>query len=369
MRVSLSQKEKQVLELIRKNPFVTQQELSNQLGLSRSAVAGHVSSLTRKGQIVGRAYILPERKGLVCIGGANVDRKVRLHAPLRPGTSNPVRGMRTFGGVARNIAENLARAGVEVSLLTAVGEDRDGEAILDHCREFGVDVSLSTRWSGYETGSYTAVLEPGGEMALALADMEVLDQIVPSLLERLWPRIRSAETVVADTNLPPETLAVLIQRCREDELDLAIVPVSVPKADRLPQDLTGVTVWVGNADEAAATIGAGIRREEDGMEACRMLRQLGIRNVVLTRGAAGILYAGEGNVEGRLESPVVEVVDVTGAGDAFAAGVIGSLHLGSGLEDACRRGLTFAKATLETEASVAPGLGEGIWNEEGGKKR
>lgn len=152
-------------------------------------------------------------------------------------------------------------------------------------------------------------------------------------------------------------------------MDLAIVPVSVPKADRLPQDLTGVTVWVGNADEAAATIGAGIRREEDGMEACRMLRQLGIRNVVLTRGAAGILYAGEGNVEGRLESPVVEVVDVTGAGDAFAAGVIGSLHLGSGLEDACRRGLTFAKATLETEASVAPGLGEGIWNEEGGKKR
>ena len=65
MRVSLSQKEKQVLELIRKNPFVTQQELSNQLGLSRSAVAGHVSSLTRKGQIVGRAYsFLNGRAGL-----------------------------------------------------------------------------------------------------------------------------------------------------------------------------------------------------------------------------------------------------------------------------------------------------------------
>ncbi|EGK12684.1 PfkB family carbohydrate kinase [Desmospora sp. 8437] len=368
MRVSLSSKEQQVLELIRENPFVSQQELSNQLGLSRSAVAYHISALARKGQIVGRAYILPDRKGLVCIGGANVDRKVRLHGPLRPGTSNPVRGMRTFGGVARNIAENLARAGVEVSLLTAVGEDRDGEAILDHCRNSGVDVSLSTRWSGDETGSYTAVLEPGGEMALALADMEVLDRIDPSLLERLWPRIRSVETVIADTNLPPETLEELIRRCREDGVDLAIVPVSVPKADRLPKDLTGVTVWVGNADEASEIVGDGIREEVDGIEACRMLRQRGVRHVVLTRGEAGVLYADEENGEGALPGPVVEVVDVTGAGDAFAAGVIGSLHQGSDLETACRTGLRFAKATLETEASVAPGLGPGIWKEEGGKQ-
>ena len=64
-----------ILELIRHNPHVSQQELSEQIGISRSAVAGHIASLTREGLILGRAYVLPQaRRPIVCIGGANIDR-------------------------------------------------------------------------------------------------------------------------------------------------------------------------------------------------------------------------------------------------------------------------------------------------------
>src|SRR5438067_1389136 len=115
-------KKQQLLELIRANPFISQQELANQLGLSRSAVAGYIAGLIRERKLLGRAYVLPElpdRRPVVCIGAANLDRKLRSSAALALRTSNPASAAESFGGVARNIAENLARLGTQVALLTA----------------------------------------------------------------------------------------------------------------------------------------------------------------------------------------------------------------------------------------------------------
>ncbi|WP_246716354.1 winged helix-turn-helix transcriptional regulator [Martelella soudanensis] len=107
----LSDVENAVLGLIRQNPFAGQQQMADQLGLSRSAVAAHVVRLTERGFILGRGYLLPEEGRVVVIGGAVIDRKYLARAPLIAGTSNPVEGMRSFGGVARNVAENLAALG------------------------------------------------------------------------------------------------------------------------------------------------------------------------------------------------------------------------------------------------------------------
>ncbi|PTX64828.1 pseudouridine kinase [Melghirimyces profundicolus] len=366
MNEPLSPKEKRILDLIRKDPFVTQQQLSRQLGLSRSAVAGYISALMRKGRILGRAYVLPERRGITCIGGANLDRKARLSGPLQRGTSNPVDVSHSFGGVARNIAENLARSGLDVSLLTLVGEDRDGEALLESCVESGVDVSLAETVPGARTGTYTAVLQPGGEMALALADMEIFDRMDTRILNRSWPRIRAGGIVVADTNLPADTLGDLVRRCREASLFLCVVPVSVPKAGRLPREATGVDLWIGNAAELEAVTGVETDTSAGCERACLILRKRGVRRVVLTCGADGVFHTGEEG-EGWLESPSsAKVVDVTGAGDAFAAGVVGSLHRGASLEEACRIGTVFAALTLKTEASVSPELSPGVWHREKG---
>ena len=68
---------------------------------------------------------------IVCIGGANVDRKARLLAPFQLGTSHPVTTTQTAGGVARNVAENLGRLAQPVSLVSTVGDDRDGQWLID----------------------------------------------------------------------------------------------------------------------------------------------------------------------------------------------------------------------------------------------
>src|SRR4051794_18237045 len=90
----LGQQERAVLDAIAANPFVGQQDIATSLGLARSTVAAHIVSLVQKGHILGRGYVLPEARRIVCIGGATVDRKYRAGSRLVPGTSNPVEGGR-----------------------------------------------------------------------------------------------------------------------------------------------------------------------------------------------------------------------------------------------------------------------------------
>src|SRR5476649_2289696 len=111
-------KKDQLYALIRANPFISQQDLAIELRLSRSAVAGHIAGLIRERRLLGRAYVLPDKRPVMCIGAANLDRKLRTLAPLQMGTSNPASAEEVHGGVARNIAENLARLNVPATLLT-----------------------------------------------------------------------------------------------------------------------------------------------------------------------------------------------------------------------------------------------------------
>ena len=107
--MELNDKETAIVKLLRENPFLTQQEMADQLNMSRPALANFISGLMKRGIITGRAYILSEDNEVVCIGGANIDRKFHLKDAAQLGTSNPAAMSVSVGGVARNIAENLGR--------------------------------------------------------------------------------------------------------------------------------------------------------------------------------------------------------------------------------------------------------------------
>ena len=107
----LNDKEAAIVKLLRENPFLTQQEMADQLNMSRPALANFISGLMKRGIITGRAYILSEDNEVVCIGGANVDRKFYMKDAAQLGTSNPAAMSVVIGGVARNIADNLGRLG------------------------------------------------------------------------------------------------------------------------------------------------------------------------------------------------------------------------------------------------------------------
>ncbi|MDI4633181.1 winged helix-turn-helix transcriptional regulator [Pelomonas sp. V22] len=351
-------KKEQLLELIRNNPFISQQDLAQQLGLSRSAVAGHIAALTRERQLLGRAYILPQRSPLLCIGGANIDRKLSSLSPIRPGTSNPARLVKESpGGVARNIAENLARLGLPVQLLTAVGLDATGQGLLAQAQAAGLDTSGSLQIADAATGSYTAVLDADGQMLVALAHMELAERLSPDFLRSTAAQRAQARMLIADLNLPAESLALLLAEAHAAGQPTVLVAVSEPKMDRLPEQLQGLRCLVLNLGELEALIGAPMKSATARNQALAALRERGLQDLVITQGRAGLLYSRPDGRFGSLAAPPTEVLDVTGAGDAFAAGLCHGLDRDpEDLEAACHQGLRLAALTLQTTATVHPDL-------------
>ncbi|MFO1147950.1 MAG: carbohydrate kinase [Alsobacter sp.] len=348
----LAPQERAVLNAISANPFVGQQEVADALGLARSTVAAHIVSLVQKGHILGRGYVLPKARHVVCIGGATVDRTYHARAALVPETSNPVDGRRGFGGVARNVAENLARLGLEVALVTALGEDEAGESVARHLAALGVDLSRSLRAPDRPTAEYVAVLEPGGDLALGLADMGILDLLTPDVVERAWPHVAAAEWVFADCNLSPQILALLASRRTSARYRLAVDGVSTPKIVRLPPDLSGLDVLFLNLDEAralAALPGAGPPA------AIEALLRRGAGAVVMTQGREGALVATAAGLTHVPAAPAA-TIDVTGAGDALVAGALSRLHAGETLVEAVRAGVVAAALATESPFSVHPDL-------------
>jgi pseudouridine kinase len=351
-------KKQQLLELIRANPFISQQDLATELGLSRSAVAGYIASLIRERQLLGRAYVLPDHRPVVCVGAANLDRKLRSLDGIVLHTSNPASQAESFGGVARNIAENLARLGTPVALLTATGKDSSGAALLAHAESLGIDTRGTLRLEDAASGTYTAVLDADGEMVVALADMALYDRITPAFVAARQAQLASSALVMADLNLPLDTVEALVEHARRAGVALVLVAVSEPKMARLPRDLSGVRLLILNAGELAARVGRRLESDAAIEAAMREVQAQGAADVVVTRGAAGVLLTQAGGIE-RLRAPAAEVIDVTGAGDAFAAAVCWSLAQdGPGdLPMACRRGLHLAALTLGSSATVHPQLG------------
>ena len=351
----LNDQELALLALIKANPFVDQQSLAATLGIARSTVASHITYLMSRGHILGRGYVLPERRRVFCMGGAVLNRKYRLASPAIIGTSNPAEGFRTLGGVSRNVAENLARLGAAVSLLSVVGDDDSGRSLLRHMQDLGVDVSQVLVSAGASTAEYAAILDPANELIMGIADMQAFNQLTPQRIERAWPHISAASWVFTDCNPTVEALAELFARKRAGAgFKLAADTVSVHKASRLPQDLDGLDVLFTNLDEARAALG---HSEAGAEQASRKLLERGASAVVITQGQRGHLVA---TAQGLFEVPGIksEVADVTGAGDSLIAGTLFKLLEGEDLLQASQTGALVAALTIESSFDVHPGLSE-----------
>nr|WP_272211005.1 carbohydrate kinase family protein [Marinicella sp. W31]MDC2876907.1 carbohydrate kinase family protein [Marinicella sp. W31] len=285
-----------------------------------------------------------------------IDRKYIARTPLIAGTSNPVEGMRSFGGVARNVAENLALLGATTGFVSTVGSDENGRSLLDHLRERGVDVAHVVSLPDHRTAEYAAILEPSGDLAYGIADMAIFDRMTPEMMESVWPAVASASLVFADCNLPAATLEALIEKRPRSRFRLAIDAVSTPKVMRLPSSLSGIDLLFMNLDEANAWLDRSFSHDISGMkDAANLLNDAGATGVILSCGALGVVVC---TPDGICHIPVIDAkpVDMTGAGDAMIAGTLNFYAQNETLVEAVRKGALIGSLTTETPASVHPQL-------------
>jgi pseudouridine kinase len=291
---------------------------------------------------------------IVCIGGANVDRKYACVAEAQRGTSNPAYARRSFGGVARNVAETLARLNVAASLFTVLGADESGAALLSHARDSGIDTRLTIQSGAHVTGEYAAVLDPRGELVIGAADMSAIESLSVEDFDAAWSAIQNAEWIFIDCNVSASVLQHCIARAGDAGTRLAIDAVSTAKVRKLPGDLTGVDLLFLNEAEAAAYLASDL----DAVDAVQALRGRGCGGVILTRGARGLVVADERIAE--LPASSADCNDVTGAGDALIACTLYRLLQGDDLTAAARTGMLGAAKTLETAETVRADISQWI---------
>ena len=348
----MTQRERQILQLIEADPMIQQQDIAERLGITRSSVAVHISNLIKKGCIAGKGYVLRTGSYAVVVGGVNVDIGGRSFAPLVASDSNPGSVSVSLGGVGRNIAHNMSLMGVDVRLLTAYGDDLNGERVAASCSELGIDISHALRIPGGTTSTYLYLTDPEGEMALAVSDMEICKKITPAYLAANLPLLQNAQVVVADCNIPAESLQYLAENCTAP---LFIDPVSTTKAEKLRPILNKIHTLKPNKLEASLLSGVEIETREDVARAADKLLEMGIHRMFISLGADGV-YAAMGQERLWLPNIPGKMVNTTGCGDAFMAALVWAYLEGSNLEATAKAGLAAGSIAMESGETINPAM-------------
>ena len=294
----------------------------------------------------------PVPRRIAVVGAINMDITGTPDTAMIDGDSNP--GVITLspGGVGRNLAENLILLGNRVSLVTALGEDFYATILEEHCRDLGLDLSMSFPVPGGRTSSYLCLNGTDGNVIGAVSDMAIVDQITPERLRPCLPRLNETDLVVMDANLPAEVLTFL---SHEVQVPLLADPVSVKMAPRLSGALHGLLAIKPNVPEAEVLSGITIRNDRDLAKAAEVLYGFGVRNVFISLGARGV-HVYDGTDHETVPCVPGPVVNTTGCGDAFISASGYALLCGMTARKAARFGLAASSLCAQTSLAVDPAM-------------
>lgn len=291
---------------------------------------------------------------VLVVGAAGLDLKVRPRdKAVISGRSNPGVIRWGWGGVARNIAENLARLGAEVHMITAVGDDWWGQALLRQLQELNINTDACVISSEHPTASYVALYQLDQRLQVAYDDMRVIEAITPGHLNRLRRLVRDADIVCIDANLSPASLKTLFRLTAQYHIPVCADPTAALLAHRLRPHLAGITTLTPDRAEAEALLDEALGDDEAISRGAWRLVQAGVELAIITLGAEGIYYA-TSEESGRIPAFPVKVVDPTGVGDALTAAVAYGLLEDVSPEEAVRLGMAAATQTLTCRETVCP---------------
>ncbi|HEY8393977.1 MAG TPA: ribokinase [Thermaerobacter sp.] len=255
------------------------------------------------------------------------------------------------GGKGSNQAVQAARLGADVEFVGLVGDDHFAAIARELYRAEGV----GTRYLGVvpdrNTGVGFIVLNREGENFIIL-DPGANACLQPAHVERAGERIRASDVVLTQLEIPVPAAVHALRLAREAGV-LAILNPAPARAVPLEQ-LALADIITPNETELRILLGLRPDDAADSLDLCRRLLAAGVRTVVLTRGARGVLVVEENGVT-EIPAFPVDVVDTTGAGDAFSGTLAVSLAEGRPLAEAARRAAA-AGALACTALGVIPAL-------------
>ena len=255
---------------------------------------------------------------VLVFGASVVDIFGFSNSNYRPNNSTPGNVKISFGGVCRNIAENMARVGVNTKFISILGDDETGRGILDHSKIIGYDMEDTLILKDGGTPTYMAIIDENGEMVSAIADMKSIDEMDFEFIDSKAEIIKNAKYTFLDADSPKNLEYILTTFKGYSEFILD--PVSSVKAERIKHLIKHFHTIKPNRHEAEILTGFKIKDDSDLKRAGDFFLSLGIKNVFISLDEDGIYFT-NGTNSGKIKAHNVSVVNVTGAGDSFVAGL------------------------------------------------
>lgn len=314
----MTNREHEILKCIQENPLISQNELAAKLNIARSSVAVHIANLMKKGLIKGKGYIIADNHYVSMIGACNIDVAGIPFTKLIDKDSNPGKVSFSMGGVSRNIAENLRRLDVNVELITIFADDVYGELLKKNCLDLGIKIGNSLSIHNATTATYVYIADSDKDMRLAISDMEIYKNITPSLIESRKEILEQSKVIVIDTCLELETIEYLLENFN---VPIFIDLVSISRGKKVKNIIGKFHTIKPNRYEAEMLSDIKINNENDLMRASDYFISKGVKQVFISLGADGVYY-NNGVEKGLMPPYKCEVVNTTGAGDSFMAGIV-----------------------------------------------
>lgn len=351
----MTSRELEIFEIIKRNPMVSQNEIAETLGIARASVAVHIANLMKKGAIKGKGYVVDENEYVICVGAANVDIQGFSKNPLIMRDSNPGRMKLTAGGVSRNIGENLARMGIQVKMVTAIGNDIYGDLIRSDCTAAGMDISHIQVVNGKRSSTYLSIIDADGDMYIALSDMHILKELSLDYIKSKHHELSNARMIVTDPSLSFEAMEYLVRNY--SHIPIVVDTVSTSYAKVIKELLGNFHTVKPNIYEAEILADMKIGSEGDLDKAADKILSTGVKRLFVTLGKDGIYYKdSDGARLIRKTKQVEAMVNATGAGDACTAGIVYSTLHGFGIEETLDFSMTSAILALCHENTINPNI-------------
>ncbi len=282
-------------------------------------------------------------KKIVVIGAMNIDILATAD-PLHLHDSSIGSIQTSYGGVGRNIAENIARLGIPVHLCSVIGDDAFGVSMLAHAKDVGVDVSFVDVVNSKRTSTYLAVSNRE-DMVVGINDMDITNSMNKSWADKHLPHLQQFDVVVIEPNIPQDTLAYLIESLEKKHI--IVDPVSAAKALRLLPSLPNISVIKCNAMELRE-----LSKVDDVKQGMNDLLSQGVTRIIVTQGKNDIYEETTDSL--HVYTPTLtEIVNVTGAGDAFTAGIAVGIALNLTNEQQIELAMKMSRITLQSATTVS----------------
>lgn len=257
-------------------------------------------------------------QSVVCVGSALVDELYFCNERVITGTSNQAVVSKSIGGVLTNVAFHLSYLGVKVDYISIVGDDSDGEWILNTLSKSGISIDAVAKVND-STGKYVSFLNDDGSLHAAVC-VDICERYLDeNFLNQKIKKLQEANIILCDTNISKNTIQWLIDFAKQNNKTIIIEPVSVAKSKKISDlDLNEVFMITPNEDELVSIMSSEVN---DSNVITDFISEKGLRNIWLRKGASGSVMINR-LTQTSVSANKIKVIDSTGAGDAALAGWI-----------------------------------------------